>query len=135
MARPEQAPPYDDRRLTEDGRLRRHQRRAGSCLRFRRRAEGSGDVREYRLTYRTGDIVSPRIDAAEPLSAQLQDFCEAVMFGTTPRSSAEVGLQVVQMIEAADRSHASGGANVALDAFDPLSLVQRHAFAREAGAG
>ena len=93
---------------------------------------------EYRLTYRTGDIVSPRIDAAEPLSAELQDLCEAVLFGTTPRSSAELGLQVVQMIEAADRSHASGGANVALDALDPLdplSLVQRHAFAREAGAG
>ena len=39
---------------------------------------------EYRLTYRTGDIVSPRIDAAEPLSAELQDLCEAVLFGTTP---------------------------------------------------
>ena len=90
---------------------------------------------EYRLTYRTGDIVSPRIDAAEPLSAELQDLCEAVLFGTTPRSSAELGLQVVQMIEAADRSHASGGANVALDTFDPLSLAQRHAFAREADAG
>ena len=82
---------------------------------------------EYRLTYRTGDIVSPRIDAAEPLSAELQDFCEAVMFGTTPRSSAALGLQVVQMIEAADRSHATGGANVAVDALDPLSLAQRHA--------
>ena len=63
---------------------------------------------EYRLTYRTGDIVSPRIDAAEPLSAELRDFCEAVMHGTTPRSSAALGLQVVQMIEAADRSHALG---------------------------
>ena len=39
------------------------------------------------------------------------------------------------MIEAADRSHESGGANVALDTFDPLSLAQRHAFAREADAG
>jgi predicted dehydrogenase len=79
---------------------------------------------EYRLTYRTGDIVSPRIDAAEPLSAELQDFCEAVTSGITPRSSAAVGLQVVQMIEAADRSQASGGANVAVEALDPLSLAQ-----------
>ena len=78
---------------------------------------------EYRLTYRTGDIVSPRIDAAEPLSAELQDFCEAVMLGTTPRSSAALGLQVVQMIEAAERSHALGGANVAVEALDPLSLA------------
>ena len=63
---------------------------------------------EYRLSYRTGDIVSPRIDAAEPLSVELRDFCEAVMYGTTPRSSAAIGLEVVQMIEAADRSHAAG---------------------------
>jgi len=82
---------------------------------------------EYRLTYRTGDIVSPRIDAAEPLSAELRDFCEAVMSGTTPRSSAAIGLQVVQMIEAADRSHVSGGANIALEALDPLSLAQPRA--------
>jgi predicted dehydrogenase len=90
---------------------------------------------EYRLTYRTGDIVSPRIDAAEPLSAELRDFCDAVMSGTTPRSSATVGLQVVQMIEAADRSHASGGANVAVEAVDPLSGAQPRASALDALTG
>ena len=30
---------------------------------------------EYQLTYRTGDIVSPRVDAAEPLALELADFC------------------------------------------------------------
>ena len=30
---------------------------------------------EYRLTYRTGDIVSPPIAAAEPLGLELDDFC------------------------------------------------------------
>ena len=30
---------------------------------------------EYRLSYRTGDIVSPTIDPAEPLSLELADFC------------------------------------------------------------
>jgi predicted dehydrogenase len=74
---------------------------------------------EYRLTYRTGDIISPRIDAAEPLSLELQDFCGAITSGTTPRSSAEVGLQVVQMIEAADRSRALGGERVVLRAQTP----------------
>jgi predicted dehydrogenase len=82
---------------------------------------------EYRLTYRTGDIVSPRINAAEPLSLELQDFCTAVMSGTTPRSSAQLGLQVVQMIEAADASRANGGVSVAVGALDPLSLVRRAA--------
>jgi hypothetical protein len=74
---------------------------------------------EYRLTYRTGDIVSPRINAAEPLSLELQDFCDAVTSGTIPRSSASVGLQVVQMIEAADRSRELGGVRVPLDLPEP----------------
>ena len=29
---------------------------------------------EYQLTYRSGDMVVPRVDAAEPLSLELQDF-------------------------------------------------------------
>ena len=33
---------------------------------------------EYQLSYRTGDIVSPRIDAAEPLSLELRDFCDSI---------------------------------------------------------
>ena len=37
---------------------------------------------EYRLTYRTGDIVSRGSMLA--CSAELQDLCEAVLFGTTP---------------------------------------------------
>ena len=31
---------------------------------------------EYRLTYRTGDIVSPHVGAAEPLLLELSDFCD-----------------------------------------------------------
>jgi predicted dehydrogenase/protoporphyrinogen oxidase len=59
---------------------------------------------EYQLSYRTGDIVSPRIDAAEPLSLELADFAKAILQGTTPSSSAAVGLDVVRTIEAVDRS-------------------------------
>jgi predicted dehydrogenase len=90
---------------------------------------------EYRLTYRTGDIVSPRIDAAEPLSSELRDFCEAVTEGRTPRSSALLGLQVVQMIEAADSSHALGGANVGVERLDPLSLARSRTPSADALAG
>jgi predicted dehydrogenase len=54
---------------------------------------------EYRLSYRTGDIISARVDPAEPLGLQLRDFCTAVRTGSTPRSSAQVGLDVVTMVE------------------------------------
>ena len=58
---------------------------------------------EY-LKYRTGDIVSPHIESSEPIALQMDDFCRAIRAGTTPVSSAQLGLDVVRMIEAADRS-------------------------------
>jgi predicted dehydrogenase len=67
---------------------------------------------EYRLTYRTGDIVSPHIEAAEPLALELADFCESVRHDGEPRSSATVGLDVIRMIEAVDGSLAHSGARV-----------------------
>jgi predicted dehydrogenase len=65
---------------------------------------------EYQLSYRTGDILSPRVDAAEPLYLEMSDFCSAVRSGTTPRSSAELGLEVVRIIEAVDASLTENGA-------------------------
>jgi predicted dehydrogenase len=70
---------------------------------------------EYKLTYRTGDIVSPRLDVAEPLSRELADFCTSIVAGTMPRSSAEIGIDVVRMIEAVDNSLANDGAQTIVD--------------------
>jgi protoporphyrinogen oxidase/predicted dehydrogenase len=70
---------------------------------------------EYQLSYRSGDIVSPRIEASEPLSLELADFAKAIVEGTPLVSSAGVGLDVVRTIEAVDRSLAQGGGPVPLD--------------------
>ena len=70
---------------------------------------------EFQLSYRTGDIVSPRLDATEPLLAEMVDFCAAVRGRSEPRSSGELGLEVVRIIEAAERSLGQGGAPVAID--------------------
>lgn len=70
---------------------------------------------EYRLSYRTGDIVSPKIEGTEPLSLELSDFCAAALDGGTPRSSAELGLDVIRAIEAVDRSLEAHGAPAAVD--------------------
>ena len=67
---------------------------------------------EYRLSYRTGSIVSPRIDASEPLALELRDFCDAIRTGSTPRSSAQMGLDVVRLVEAATQSLDRGGVPV-----------------------
>ena len=67
------------------------------------------DFGAYRLSYRTGDIVSPQIPAAEPLALELADFCAAIRDGSTPRSSWEVGLDVLRTIDAVERSLELGG--------------------------
>ena len=68
---------------------------------------------EFRLSYRTGDILSLHISAEEPLGLEMEDFCRAVRTGSTPVSSSEIGLEVVRMIEAVDSSLAANGARVA----------------------
>jgi predicted dehydrogenase len=64
---------------------------------------------EHQLTYRSGDMVAPRLDAAEPLSLELQDFVRAIRTGVTPRSHARLGLDVVRALEAANMSLRAGG--------------------------
>jgi predicted dehydrogenase len=71
---------------------------------------------EFRLSYRTGDIVSPRVEVAEPLQLELADFCTAVRDGSTPRSSAALGLDVVRLVEAVDESLERGGSPVEIEA-------------------
>jgi predicted dehydrogenase len=40
---------------------------------------------EYRLTYRTGDILSPHVQPAEPLLLELSDFCQSIRSGKPRR--------------------------------------------------
>jgi predicted dehydrogenase len=67
---------------------------------------------EFQLSYRTGDILSPRLDAVEPLLLELRDFCAAVRGLARPRSSEEIGLEVLRVIEAVDRSLERGSERV-----------------------
>jgi predicted dehydrogenase len=77
---------------------------------------------EYRLTYRTGSIVSPRVEPVEPLLVEIGDFVRSVATGSTPRSDADVGLDVVLTIEAAERSLTAGGTPVEVER-SPRSLL------------
>jgi protoporphyrinogen oxidase/predicted dehydrogenase len=77
---------------------------------------------EYRLSYRTGDIVSPRVEVTEPLALELADFASAIRNGTPLVSSPAMGLDVVTTIEAVDRSLAAGGIPVSLGGDDDVEL-------------
>jgi len=50
-------------------------------------SEPPANFGEYRLTYRTGDMIAPQIEAAEPLALELKDFASAILENTTPVSS------------------------------------------------
>lgn len=67
---------------------------------------------EYHFRMRDGDIISPRVDASEPLKNECSHFLECVRTGERPISDAHVGRAVVEVMEAIDRSMARHGAPV-----------------------
>jgi predicted dehydrogenase len=69
---------------------------------------------EHQLSYRSGDIIIPRVNAAEPLSLELEDFAHAIRTGARPRSHAELGFEIVAAVEAAEASLRRNGEPVAL---------------------
>jgi len=78
---------------------------------------------EFTLSYRTGDILSPHVEVAEPIHRELEDFCAAVVTGSTPRSCSALGLDVVRTIEAVDASLANGGIRVEIPSDAPTRAV------------
>ncbi len=64
---------------------------------------------EFKLSYRSGDVVIPRIDMAEPLRLECEDFINSVANGSEPQCGGESGLRVVKILEAANRSLQNGG--------------------------
>jgi predicted dehydrogenase len=67
---------------------------------------------EYHLSYRTGDIVSPKLESHEPLAAELSDFAAACRTGTLMHYHTGLAREVVRIAEAADRSLKLGGEQV-----------------------
>jgi predicted dehydrogenase len=70
---------------------------------------------EYYLSYRTGDIVSPRVDTTEPIVTELADFVAAVREGMSPVSTPQRAVDVIRLIEAAETSLANDGARISME--------------------
>ena len=69
---------------------------------------------QYHLSYRTGDIVSPKIDTAEPIVVELEDFAAAVRAGGIAAGHLELARNVARLTEAAEnRCEADGSLVVA----------------------
>ncbi len=64
---------------------------------------------EY-LALRSGDILIPKVDLKEPLKLECQHFIDSVQMRKPPRSDGKNGLEVLRVLEAAQRSLKAGGA-------------------------
>ena len=76
---------------------------------------------EYQLTYRSGDIVVPRLEPAEPLGLELADFARAITTGEEPRSNGALGLEVVRVLEAAHLSMSRAGSPIEVACAEPFA--------------
>ncbi|MBA2516683.1 MAG: Gfo/Idh/MocA family oxidoreductase [Solirubrobacterales bacterium] len=75
---------------------------------------------EYHLSYRTGDITSPRVSTGEPLMAELGDFLGAVASGDPRPEFAQIARDVVILLAAADQSLREGGREITVGDFSPV---------------
>ena len=70
---------------------------------------------EYHLSYRSGDVISPKIESYEPLGLELGDFVEAIRSGARMEYHTAIARSVVRLVEAADRSLRERGREVAVE--------------------
>ncbi len=59
---------------------------------------------EFQFSYRHGDVLIPNIRFSEPLRQECLHFLDCIQAGRRPRSSGRDGLEVVKILEAAQRS-------------------------------
>jgi len=76
---------------------------------------------EWHLSYRTGDVIAPKLANDEPLALQMEDFERAITSGERRSDHLSLALDVVRLVEAAEASIERGGSNVAMSEFEPLT--------------
>ncbi len=63
------------------------------------------------VQYRMGDLLAPKVDQTEALSAACKHFIECIQTGLKPMTDGHAGLRVVQLLEAAQQSMRSREGN------------------------
>lgn len=64
------------------------------------------------VDYRTGDVYIPKIQLSEALSGVANDFIQSIINKTKPLACAELGMQVVKILEASQESIKNKGKEV-----------------------
>ena len=74
----------------------------------------SQGVYDALVSYRSGDVWSPKLQQAEALKLELEYFADCILSDRTPSNDGEAGLRVVRLLEAADQSLKNRGQIVCL---------------------
>jgi len=61
-------------------------------------------VYEMLVSYRSGDMWAPRLDATEALQTEAQHFIDCIENDKEPETNGEAGLRLVKIVEAAEQS-------------------------------
>ena len=69
-------------------------------------------IHEMRVGYRTGDMWAPKLAVTEALRVEGEHFVDCIVNHRTPRTDGQLGLRVVELIEAASASMRHKGETV-----------------------
>ena len=67
------------------------------------------------VSYRSGDMYGPQVDQTEALALVAKEFGDCIEEGRPALTDGEAGLQVLRVLDAAERSIKADGANVRID--------------------
>jgi predicted dehydrogenase len=76
--------------------------------------QGTHDVYDLLVSYRSGDMWAPRVENTEALDEEVAHFVDCVTNGKQPLTNGHSGRRVIQMLEAASRSLQNRGEAVYL---------------------
>lgn len=72
-------------------------------------------IHEMRVGYRTGDMWAPKLPVTEALRVEGEHLVDCIHHGTTPQTGADLGVRVVELVEAACASMRRKGETVYLN--------------------
>ncbi|MEJ2147312.1 MAG: Gfo/Idh/MocA family oxidoreductase [Acidobacteriota bacterium] len=66
--------------------------------------ETRGEVYDLLVSYRTGDMLAPKVEPVEALKLETRYFLDCIEKGERPFNDGQAGVRIVEMLEAADQS-------------------------------
>jgi predicted dehydrogenase len=76
---------------------------------------GDEQRRDILVSYRSGDMVAPALPEREALRTMVDEYARAITTGTPALTDGRAGLRVLEILQAATRSLADGGAMIKID--------------------